>query len=150
MTWKKTTETSKKEIRGPLYFAQLARVGHNKRKALAYQEEAEFYFTIATEALAGFEVLLECLKKVEQMEPSLTPFVAKHTSKQHQLIKSLLNFWPKNTDSQERVLSLLDSDGLAATLEFTPEGFASLSMDRILENVERCIEATKQESNPSP
>lgn len=150
MVSKKTMNTSEKERLLRDKFALLARVGHNKRKASAYQDEAEYYFTIATEALAVLGELLGYLQKAEKLEPSLAPFVARHTSKQHHLVKSLLTFWPQNTDSQERVLSLLDSDGLAEMLESTPEGYVYLSTDLILENVARCIDASRTDPDLKP
>lgn len=150
MTLKKTMPTLTRERLLRDKFALLARVGHNKRKASAYQDEAEFYFTAATESLAILGELLDFLQKAEQKDPRLAPFVAKHTSRQHHLIKSLLRYWPKNSDSQERLLTLLDSDGLAATLDTTADGYSFLSTDLILENVARCIAATKVESPPKP
>lgn len=150
MTSKKTMPTLTRERLLRDKFALLAKVGHNKRKASAYQDEAEFYFTTATESLAILGELLDFLQSLEKKDSRLAPFVAKHTSKQHHLIRTLLSYWPKNSDSQERLLTLLDSDGLVTMLDTTPDGYSTLSTDLILENVARCIAATSEESNQKP
>lgn len=137
-----------KRLRSRL-FALLARVGHQKRKALAYQEEAEHYYSIATEALAGLAELLEFMEILGESNPRVKELLSDHVSRQHQLVREMLGFWPRNTDSQERALSLLDSDGLVNLLEDTGEGYWSLSSDQILRNVERSIEAS-MEQPPKP
>jgi hypothetical protein len=59
-----------------------------------------------------------------------------------------LGYWPEDSESQNRLLKLLDCDGLATVTELTSEGFVILSSDQILESVARVIAATK-EQHPS-
>jgi hypothetical protein len=127
-------------------FALLAMVGRRKREALASQEEAEFYYSIVTELLALSGDVLEFLQRAETKAPSLKGYVAENTSRYHDLIQRLLQFWPTSSASKERALNLLDSDGLERVLASTPDGYVSLSTDLILANVERAIEAIRVQS----
>ena len=126
-------------------FALLAMVGQRKREASAYQEAEEHYYTVATELHANLTGLLSLLQPLAERHAALRPLVAEHTSRLHSSTKSMLNFWSKNSSSQERVLSLLDCDGLKQMLASTPDGYVCLSTDLILENVARAIGATKEE-----
>lgn len=126
-------------------FALLARVGVEKRKALGFQEEAEFYFTTAIEALVILEDVLVFLNRAAVRAPSLQPLVNEYESRQRDLIRQLLNYWPKDTESQSRLLNLLDSDGVASHLGYTPEGFVSLSSDQIIESLEQILERCSRE-----
>ena len=127
-------------------YALLARVGQRKREASAFQDEAVFYFTIVTELLALSAGLLEGLQEAEETNAQVKSRLLEHTSHYHRLIRSLLSFWPKNSESQVRILSLLDCDGLEKALACTPDGYVSLSTDQILENVARAIEVIKEEN----
>lgn len=140
-----STPPSVKGSRGREYYALLAMVGRRKREALAYQEAEEHYYTIATELHANLTGLLSLLQPLAERHAALRPLVAEHTSRLHSSTRSMLNFWSKNSTSQERVLNLLDSDGLKQMLGSTPDGFVCLSTDLILENVARAIGATKEE-----
>lgn len=130
-------------------FALLARVGHQKRKASAYLEETEFYYGIVTELLALSGDLLDLLGVIEKHAPAVTPLLAVLTSRQHHLARLLLDYWPQNSESQSRILDLLDADGLANLLETTEDGYLTLSSDQILANVERIIAPTNKESSQS-
>lgn len=146
MKLSKLTQAQQKERLIREKFALLAKVGQRKREALAYQEAEEFYFTTATEALAlSGELLVVLHEAVGEWSPEWQALVADQTSRYHLLLRNLLSFWPKNSDSQDRLLNLLNSDGLERFLETTPEGYISLSSDQIIENVERIIEATRAE-----
>ena len=145
MKSKSITATSQKEVRGRAYYAILAMVGQRKREALAYQEAEEHYYTVATELHANLAGLLSLLQPLAERHAALRPLVADHTSRLHHSTKSMLNFWSKNSSSQERVLNLRDSDGLKQMLGSTPDGYVCLSTDLILENVARAIGATKGE-----
>lgn len=125
-------------------FALLAKVGHRKKEASAYQDEAEFYCGIATELLALSVDLVEFLQRAEKRAPAVTPLSADATSRLHRSIKRLLRSWPPRSDSQERLLSLLKSDGLATMIATTEEGYVTLSSDQIVGNVARIIAATKE------
>ena len=140
------TESQKKRLIREK-FALLAKVGHAKRKASAYQEAEEFYSSIATEALAvSTELLLYLQEYTGQGSPEFDRFVASYTSRQHNLVRSITSFWPKNSDSQERALAMLDSDGLLPMIEHSDEGYVSLSMDQILSNVELAIAASTEDT----
>lgn len=132
-------------------FALLARVGVRKREASAFQDEAEFYCGIVTGLLAASAEQLLLLQMVadETNVPRLKGAVADITSRQHRLIKQLLDFWPRNTESQTRTLNLLGCAGLVKMTERTDDGSVSLSTDQILKNVARAIAATKVPT-PSP
>ena len=138
------TPLSKKDNRSR-EFALLAMVGQRKREASAYQEAEEHYYTVATELHANLTGLLSLLQPLAERHAALRPLVAEHTSRLHHSTRSMLNYWSKNSDSQERVLNLLDSDGLKQMLGSTPDGYVCLSTDLILENVARAIGATKEE-----
>lgn len=127
-------------------FALLAQVGREKRAALALQDEATFYSSIVTDLLVAQGELLERLQADAKIDPELVALASEHTSRFHRLTKQLLSFWPANSVSQERILTLLNSDGLAKVLDSTQDGYLTLSTDLILENVERAIEATKGKS----
>ncbi len=130
-------------------FALLAMVGRVKKEVSPLHEEADFYSSFVTEQVALSADLLDLLQEIEQQvnSPETSEIVADLTSQYHRSIRQLLNFWPPHTESQERYLSLLASDGLEKVLATTPDGYVSLSTDRILKNVERVIEATKKELN---
>jgi len=145
---------TKSSLKTPIYkteklvrdkFALLAMVGHRKRKALAYREAEEFYSTIVSEQHATLVELLVVLKSLAEVVPALNEVVTKHTSVLHRLTRMMLNFWPKNLDSQATLLSLLGSKELRPLLAYTPDGYVSLSTDLILDNVERAIGATAEQ-----
>lgn len=131
-------------------FVLLAKVGHAKRKASQYQDEAVFYFGIATELLAittelaaiatGKQVKLDTKERLRRSEL---------TSRFHRLTKQLLNYWPPSLESQEMYLDWLNSDGAGTLLATTGDGFVSLSSDLILKNVESIFAATKERC-PNP
>lgn len=126
-------------------FALLARVGHQKKKASVLHEEATFYSTIVTELLASSGEALEFLVSNPDLTiPHNKLRVAQFGSRRLRLIKRLLSYWPPDTESQQRLWSLLTSAGLGMDLVRTSEGSVTLSMDRILNNVARTIEATKE------
>lgn len=141
-----TTRDSRMERLVRDKFALLARVGHQKRKALASLEEMEFYYGIATELLALLVEAVELLQVVEKAEPALSKHVGTITSRQHHLIRKILRYWPPGTESQERILNLLDLDGLEKVLGTTPDGYVTLSGGLILENVARIIGATREQA----
>lgn len=144
-----TTQTSEKAKHSPAYYALLAKVGHQKRKALAYRDERDFYYGIVTELLVPLGEAVEFLQQSEKKVPTLRPLVSSVTSQQHHSVRRLLNFWPQGTESRQKILDLLDADGLATVLGTTADGYLSLSSDLILENVERIIDPTKKESSPN-
>lgn len=127
-------------------FALLAKVGQRKREASAYRDEAEFYCGSVTELAALSAELVELLQRLEKRAPGLSPFTVEYTSRLHHSIRRLLRFWPQNSDSQERLANLLNSDGLETMLGVTAEGFLSLSSTQVVENVERVIALTKERS----
>jgi hypothetical protein len=127
-------------------FALLARVGHQKRKVLAYQKEAEFYFTIATETLVTLQAALEVLDSREQENGQPDVLLRDLTSSLSHSVRSLLKYWPSDTESQERLFSLLGHSGLAKTVKTTPDGYLSLSSDLVIGNVARTIALTKEQS----
>lgn len=125
-------------------FALLAKVGHLKRVASRSAEETEFYYTTATEALALLAEALRQLASIEREAGSRNPGLVDITSRHHHLIRRLSSYWPQNSESQQRILNLLESDGLATVMGVTSDGYASLSSDLILENVARAIEVMKE------
>ena len=142
-----TTVVSEKAKLPPAYYAQIAKVGHLKRKASTYLEETDFYSGIATELLALLAEAVELLQVEAEKQGSLKKSVSNITSRQHHLVWKLLGFWPNDTESQERISTLLDSPGLEKVLGSTPDGYTCLSSDLTLENVERIFAATRA-SNP--
>ena len=126
-------------------FALLAKVGAAKRKASGFQAEAEFYCTSVTEALAVLEDALIFMNDVAEAVPKLRPLVNDYESRQRSLIRGMLNYWPKDTESQLRLSTLLESDGVASHLDTTPEGYISLSCDQILKSLGQIIEASSRE-----
>ena len=124
-------------------FALLAKVGHLGREVSALHDEADHYSSIVTELLAASLELLAWVEEEEiqrnQPDPSLVIPVSRITNS----IQRLLNFWPKNTTSQDRVLEMLESDGVEMGTTTSEEGYVYLSSDLILRNVERAIGATK-------
>lgn len=134
-------------------FVLLAKVGQRKREASAYREEAEFYCGNATELLALSVDLIRALQLLEKELPQLRAGTVEATSRLHQSIKQLLRFWPQNSDSQERLVNLLNSDGLATMVGVTADGYVSLSSTQVVENVARVIALTKvpdqKQSSPS-
>lgn len=126
-------------------FALLARVGQRKREASQFREEAEFYCGNVTELLA---LLAEAMQLLREMSPPEegNAKVADLTSKHIQLVGQLLSFWPSNLESQNRVLSLLDSPGLGMVTGLTKDGFVIPSSALILESVARAIAVTKEEN----
>lgn len=145
MTSSSNTPPSEKEKLKRDKFALLAKVGVQKRRASRFLAETDFYSGTATELLALSGDLLEVLQSLEEAHPEIKPDLTDLTSQYHRLIKRLLGFWGPDIESQERFSKLLDSDGLAKVLADTPDGYVSLSTDRILRNVERAIEVTKRE-----
>lgn len=135
-----TVSERKKLVRDK--FALLAKVGRQKKRASQFGDEAEFWATNVTELLA---VLADALEHLEGLAPLDDLRTAQLRSEHIRLARRLLGFWPPNSESQNRVLNLLDCDGLAKVTELTREGFVILSSDLILENVERIIEATRAE-----
>lgn len=144
MTLSSPTPDSRREKLPPAYYALLAKVGVRKREASAYRDEAEHYCGIVTELLALSTELVVFLQATEKRAPGLKPLTADSTFRLHRSIKQLLNFWPQNSDSQERLLTLLDSDGLATMTGSTADGYVSLSSDQVVGNVERIIAVTKE------
>lgn len=139
-----TTPTSPKESRGPGYYALLARVGHQKKKASQFQDETAFYIGIVIELLALSVEQNDLLQALAGKLVPLKGLSSEHTSQLHNLVKKLHSFWPTNIESQERLLNLLACDGLGKLQGTTPDGLLSLSTDRILRNVAQIIEATKE------
>ena len=142
---KSNTATSQKESRGPGYFALLAKAGHNKRKLLALHEEAEFYSTIATELLAHLVARRDVLLQEEAKSGHPIPELIEVTSLLTQQLKRTLSFWPNDTESQSRILALLESSGLETLMIGTGDGFVTPSSDLILGNVVRIIAHTKEQ-----
>lgn len=138
-----TKDSEKVKLKREKY-AHLARVGHQKRRALAFQDAEEFYFTIATEQVALLREQLEEALELEKQMKAPSPAVAKATSRLTHLTRRLLHFWPRNSESQQRISLLLDSAGLATMMAVTDEGYLTLSSDQILGNVERIIALTKE------
>ena len=138
------TQTSKTKRRDPGYFALLARVGHQKRAASALQDEANFYSSTATELHALLRDAFSLLEQVDGLPPETRKKTIELTSKWYRLVGQQLAFWPSNSESQDRALKLLTSDGLVKEIVLTPDGLLSLSSDRILRNVESAIEVTKE------
>lgn len=133
----------KRPVRGR--FALLVRGARHRKEVSQLHEEAEFYCGSAIELHA---LLVDQSTFLEQLatatsHPTLKAVVGGFMSRHNQLIKQLLNFWPPDLESQQRVVALLVSDGLARVTESTPEGYLSLSTGRILKSVELAIEATK-------
>lgn len=127
-------------------FALLAQVGRLKKEVSAYQEAEEVYSGIVTELLAVSTGLVLLLQDLDKRAPVLKPASVHYTSRLHRLLKRLLNFCPQATDSQERLLNLLSSDGLGTMLDVTGDGYLSLSTGQILANVERAIEASREQT----
>lgn len=142
-----TTEGSAREKLPPVYFARLAQVGQLKRKVSTYREETEFYSGIATELLVVLAEAAELLQEEAEKQEALKKSVSNITSRHHHLVWRLLGFWPNDTESQERISTLLDSRGLEKVLGSTPDGYTCLSSDLTLENVERIFAATRA-NNP--
>lgn len=142
-----TSATSRMEKLSRDKYVLLAKVGHRKREALAYQEAEEFYSSIVTELLALSVAQTELLQDIADRadSPSLRRAVAADTSRLHRLTKRLLSFWPKNSDSQKRVSDLLESAGVAKLLTDTEDGYVTLSTGQILANVARAIGLTKEQ-----
>lgn len=126
-------------------FVLLAKVGHLKREASQLHEEADFYSTIATELLALSMEQLTLLESLEEKHPEIKAELVNLTSKHTHFVRQLLDFWPQNTVSRSRFYALLDSAGVEMATDVSPEGYVSPSMDLILKNVVRAIEATKKE-----
>jgi hypothetical protein len=129
-------------------FALLARVGHQKREVCRLHEEADFYSSIVTELLALSTESLTLLVAEEEKHPELKLPILTLVSRQTNLLKRLLNYWPRDSQSQERVCALLESDGLETMTDVSDEGYVSPSMDLILRNVARAIEVTKMGLSP--
>jgi len=127
-------------------FALLAMVGRRKKEVSQLQEETDVYFITVTELLAASVEQLTFLQASEATNPHIAPLVLRATSRVHRSIKRLLNYYPKNSASEKRLLDLLTSGGLETMIGVTAEGYLSLSTDQILRNVERCIEVTKEAS----
>lgn len=140
-----TTPLSEMEKQKRARFALLAMVGRLKKEASAYREAEEVYSGIATDLLVDFVGLTLLLQRLDQRLPALKPASAYYTSRLHRSLKQLLRFSPQATDSQERLLNLLSSDGLETMLDVSEEGWLSLSTDQILGNVVRAIEASKEQ-----
>lgn len=129
-------------------FALLAMVGHRKREASRYQEEAEFWSGCVIETLAVLRDAMDKLRKehpTEEGDKEMIKLMSRHS----RLIRQLTSYFPPDTTSQLRLSALLESVGLERVTASTEEGYVFLSSDLILENVERIIEATKAE-NPKP
>jgi len=138
-----TTEQSEMEKHKSARYALLAMVGRRKKEVLALQEEADHWSLCATEALVDSLAVLTALEKLEDRHPEVKALVAEYTSRHTKLLKQCLNYYPQTSESQSRISDLLDSDGLATALDATTDGYVSLSMDRMLRNVERVIALTK-------
>lgn len=124
-------------------FALLARVGHLGREVSALHAEADLYCSTATELLAASLELLMQLEAVEAQEGAPRKELVIPVSRVTNSIRRLLNFWPKNTMSQDRVLEMLDSDGVEMGTVVSDDGYVYLSSDLILSNAARAIGATK-------
>lgn len=127
-------------------FALLAMVGVRKREASQLREEMLLYYTTATELAALSVELLAFLQRAEATAPQISPLVAESTFTAHRSIKRLLNFSAQNSESQQRLVTLLNSDGLETMMGVTGDGYLSLSSDQIIGNVARVIEVTKARS----
>lgn len=139
-----TTAISEMKKQKRARFALLAMVGHRKKEASRLQDEADFYSTTATEALAALEDAATLLAELgQQGSPEAMKGAVDLTSVRFRLARQLLNFWPTGTTSEDRLWKVLGSDGLATILEDTPEGYLSLSSTQWVNNVARAIEATK-------
>lgn len=141
-----TTDTSQMAKLKRDKFALLAKVGHLGREVSALHEEADHYSSIATVLLAASMELLTLLEEQEVMEESPNERLVTPVSRIMNSIQKLLHFWPKGSMSQDRVYSMLDSDGLGMATVSSEDGFVYPSMDLILRNVERSIEASKARS----
>lgn len=143
-TLQSITETSAMKKLKQDKFALLARVGHQKRAALALQDEANFYSSLVIEHHAILRDAFNLLEQIDGLPPATRKQVITLTSRWSLLIKRLLAFSPSNSESLDRVLSVLTSDGLEKEVVLTPDGLLSLSSDRILRNVESAIEVMRE------
>lgn len=137
------TETSQKAPPKQAKFVLLAKVGQLKREASQLHEEADSYCSIVTALVAGYTELLMWAEAKEREFPGLSTDLVTHSSNHTQLVKGLLHNLPHASISRERVLKLLNSDGLGMAMDVTEDGYVSPSSAQILRNVERAIVATK-------
>lgn len=123
-------------------FALLAKVGQRKREALALHAEADSYSSTVTELVALSTGLLHLLEQVEPqvrgISPALVTLSSRHTHLMHHILDSL----PRSSMSRDRVLRMLNSDGLETAMDITDDGYVSPSSDQILRNVARAIGIT--------
>jgi len=110
-----------------------------------YPSETEFYYSSVTECLALLEALRAGLVEREKETGKADPLLHSISPRHANLMKSLINYYPTGSASQERAWDLLECDGLKEHVGTTPDGYVSLSTDLILENVERAIALTKTE-----
>lgn len=128
-------------------FVLLAKVGRQKREASQLHDEVTFYSSSVTELAAvsvdQLGVLQDLADRVDS--PQLKAAVAEITSRHLIWMRKLLKHWPKNSECQQKLLALLESDGPQQLMAFTPDGYATLSTGLILGNVERIIVATREQ-----
>lgn len=142
--WSLTTAVSEMNKQKRARFALLAMVGHRKKEVSQLHDEADFYSTVATEALAALADAAILLAELGQRgNPEAMKGSTDLTSTRFRLVQQLLNFWPTGTTSVDRLWKVLGSDGPATVLENTPDGYLSLSSTQWVDNVARIIEATK-------
>lgn len=127
-------------------FALLAKVGRQKREASLLRDEVTFYSSSVT-ALAAVSVeqlgvLQDLADRVDS--PQLKAAVADITSRHLIWMRKLLKHWPNDSECQQKLSELLESDGPQRLMASTPEGYATLSTGLILGNVERIIVATRE------
>lgn len=140
-----TTHISEKDKLKRESFARLAMVGRAKKEASRYRDEAEFFSLIAIEALAILEELRKAVASTAASPEQMLAAVDAESA-QRALTMRLLDSWPQNSESQSRFSKVLTSGGLVRVMTITDDGYLSLSMDPILENVATVIEAIKEQS----
>lgn len=140
-----TTPTSQTAVPKQEKFVLLAKVGRAKKEASRYRDEAEFFSSFAIATLVALEELRKAVVSTAP-SPELALAVVDAESTQRALTMQLLDSWPQNSESRERFSRVLGSAGLARMMTVTDDGYLSLSMDPILENVATVIEAIKEQS----
>lgn len=127
-------------------FALLAKVGRLKREVSQLREEVKFYSSSATELAAVSVEQLGVLQPLAEAvgEAELKMEVAVITSRHLLWMRKLLKHWPSDSECQQKLLALLESEGPQRLMASTPDGYATLSTGLILNNVAQIIEATRE------
>lgn len=126
------------------YFALLAKVGALKRKLSLYLGEMEHYSTTAIELLVLSSELLRLLEEQDLRGLSKRKLL-RLSSKHTRLTRCITHYYTPSTESQERLSTLLNYDGLEMAMDTSEEGYVSPSMDQILRNMGRALEVTREE-----